>query len=53
LTLVLDPPAHRAQKVSEVRVAGGLDAREHSGHLVMVCRGLESPAGIVGLCPTR
>ena len=54
LALVLDPPPHGAQEVAEVRFAGGLDAREHSGHPVMVCPGRqERPAGIVGVCPTR
>ncbi len=38
LALILDPPPHRAEIVAEVRVAGGFDAREDSGHPVMVRR---------------
>ncbi len=51
--LVGDPPAHGAQQIAEVRVAGGLDARENSRHEVMVCPAGRGPTGIVVACPTR
>ena len=53
LTLVLHPPADGTEVVAQVRNAGGLDAREDSGHPAMVCPGADGPAAIVGVCPTR
>jgi hypothetical protein len=61
--LIRHPPADGTEEVSEVGIAGGLDAREDSAHPLMVfppsrasrgySRARQGPPVVLAACPTR